>query len=98
MGKRHRRIRAHSTTGQVAGAATEKSGSKPIAQETACPACVPQTSPCPGQPNLRRPTDSSPQTDIFMPQKGAVSRVRIEAPASDESRKRVEAGVLMHPT
>jgi hypothetical protein len=42
VGKRHRRIRAHGTPGPVAGAATEKSGSKPIAQETACPACVPQ--------------------------------------------------------
>ena len=30
VGKRHRRIRAQSTTGQVAGAATEKSGSRPI--------------------------------------------------------------------
>jgi hypothetical protein len=40
--KRHRRIRAHSTPGPIAGAATETSGSKPIAQKPACPACVPQ--------------------------------------------------------
>jgi hypothetical protein len=30
--ERHRRIRARSTTGPVAGAANEKPGSKPIAQ------------------------------------------------------------------
>jgi len=45
VGKRHRRIRAHSTTGQVAGAATEKPGSKPIAQKPACPTCVLPESP-----------------------------------------------------
>jgi hypothetical protein len=49
VGKRHRRIRAHGTTGQVAGAATEKSGSKPIALETACPAYVLPKAPRPGQ-------------------------------------------------
>jgi hypothetical protein len=32
VGKRHRRIRARGATGQVAGAATEKPGSKPIAR------------------------------------------------------------------
>ena len=32
VGKRHRRIRARSATGQVAGAATEKPGLKPIVQ------------------------------------------------------------------
>jgi hypothetical protein len=47
VGKRQRRIRAHSTPRPVAEAATEKSGSKPIAQETARPACVPQTAPVP---------------------------------------------------
>jgi hypothetical protein len=40
VGKRHRRIRARSATGQVAGAATEKPGlNSPIVQ-TAYPACV----------------------------------------------------------
>ena len=41
MGKRQRRIRAHGATGQVAGAANEKAGSKPIAQT--------------GLPNMRSP-------------------------------------------
>ena len=71
VGKRHRRIRAHSTPGPVAGAATEKSGSKPIAQETACPTCVPQRSPCPGQPNLRPSPDSNPHERQFHAPKGA---------------------------
>ena len=53
--------------GPVAGAATERSGSKPIAQETACPACAPQTSPCSGQPKLRPPTDRNPPSGSFMP-------------------------------
>ena len=45
-GKRHRRIRAHSATGQVAGAATEKPGLKPAHRpQTACPACVLPESP-----------------------------------------------------
>jgi len=44
MGKRHRRIRARSATGQVAGAATEKPGlNTPIAQT--------------GLPNMRSPTE-----------------------------------------
>lgn len=41
-GKRHGRIRARSATGQVAGAATESTGSKPTAQN--------------GLPKLRSPT------------------------------------------
>jgi hypothetical protein len=47
VGKRHGRIRALGTTGHVAGAATEKSGSKRIAQETACPSCVLPRAPVP---------------------------------------------------
>ena len=40
MGKRHRRIRARSATGQVAGAATEKPGLNSPSSKTACPTCV----------------------------------------------------------
>ncbi len=39
------------TTGHVAGAATEKPGSQPIAQEPACPICVLPEAPVP----VRRP-------------------------------------------
>jgi hypothetical protein len=42
VGKRHRRIRARSATGQVAGRPTRSSGSRPIVQRT-------------GLPNLRSP-------------------------------------------
>ena len=49
MGKRHRRIRARSATGQVAGAATEKPGlNTPIVQT--------------GLPNLRSPKGPSSQS------------------------------------
>jgi hypothetical protein len=40
VGKRHRRIRARSATGQVAGAANEKPGSTAHRPKTACPTCV----------------------------------------------------------
>ena len=39
-GKRHRRIRARSATGPVAGAAERKTGLKAHPQNTACPLCV----------------------------------------------------------
>jgi hypothetical protein len=93
VGKRHRRIRAHSTPGPVAGAATEKSGSKPIAQITACPACVPQKSPCPGQPNLSpdpditlRATVSCPETELSPGHTGGTCCGRIPAGDVDTSR------------
>jgi hypothetical protein len=73
MGKRHRRIRARSATGQVAGAATEKPGlNTPIAQ-TGLPVCVLPKSPCPGPPSLPRPKpEQQPSSDIFMPRKHAL--------------------------
>jgi hypothetical protein len=74
VGKRHRRIRARSATGQVAGAATEKPGSKPIAQETACPTCVLPESPRPGRPKLGRPPDDQPSRSSFMPRKATFWR------------------------
>jgi hypothetical protein len=68
VGKRHRRIRALGTTGQVAGAATEKSGSKPIARETACPAYVLPKAPCPGQRTVGpKPDINELPSDSFMP-------------------------------
>jgi hypothetical protein len=57
VGKRHRRIRARSATGQVAGAATEQPGLKAHRRKTACPACVPPKAPSPRQPNLSQPPD-----------------------------------------
>lgn len=56
--KRHRRIRARSTTGRVAGAAIEKPGSKPIAQNGLSD-CVSPESPCPSQPTVGRDSDVS---------------------------------------
>src|SRR5918997_2440460 len=54
VGKRQERIRAHSTTGRVAGAATKRlSGSQP-SSSTACPAYVLPKSPCPGAPDANR--------------------------------------------
>jgi hypothetical protein len=67
VGKRHRRIRARSATGPVAGAATEKPGSKPIAQKRPAQHAFSQ-GPCPGRPSLNpaRP-DQQPQNGILMP-------------------------------
>jgi hypothetical protein len=75
MGKRHRRIRARSATGQVAGAATEKPGlNTPIAQ-TGLPVCVLPKSPCPGPPSLPRPKpEQQPSSDIFMPRNATTRR------------------------
>ena len=53
VGKRHRRIRARSATGQVAGAANEKPGLERPSRKTACPTCVLPKSPCPSDPTLR---------------------------------------------
>jgi hypothetical protein len=53
VGKRHRRIRARSATGQVAGAATESPGSEPIVQN--------------GLPNLRSPERPDPSRPNLSP-------------------------------
>ena len=74
MGKRHRRIRARSATGQVAGAANEKPGleaHRPI-KRPAQPAFS-QKAPRPSRPNLSRPPDvSQPSETSFMPRKPLV--------------------------
>ena len=82
MAKRHRRIRAHDTTGPVAGAATDLSGSKPIAQRNGLPNLRSPESPCPGQPNLRPSPDSSPPSDSFMTRFAAASLAVRETPPS----------------
>ena len=77
VGKRHRRIRARSATGQVAGAANEKPGLKqhPSSNEPACPTCVLPESPCPGHPTLTRPSqNNSPQESFSCPEKHSSGR------------------------
>ena len=74
VGKRHRRIRARSATGQVAGAATEKPGLKRPSSKTACPACVLPKAPRPGRPKLAgRRTSPTPSTSSFMPRKAVAA-------------------------
>ena len=60
MGKRHRRIRARSATGQVAGAATEKPGLQRAhrPKRPAQPAFS-QKAPRPSRPNLSPPPDTT---------------------------------------
>jgi hypothetical protein len=83
MGKRHRRIRAQSATGQVAGAATEQSpGSKPIVQ-TGLPTLRSPESPRPGQPTVRSQPDVSSREDFHAPSSsglaGAVLTIALRA-------------------
>jgi hypothetical protein len=67
VGKRHRRIRAQSATGQVAGAATEQSpGSKPIVQ-TGLPIMRSPGSPCSGWPTVWSGPDVSFRGDFHVP-------------------------------
>src|SRR5205823_1263508 len=68
VGKRHRRIRARSATGQVAGAAIEESpGSKPIAQN-GLPSRVLPKAPVPvGRTYARPRTTAGPSRSSFMP-------------------------------
>jgi hypothetical protein len=47
VGKRHRRIRARSAPGQVAGAANEKAGLEAHRAKAACPTCVLPKAPVP---------------------------------------------------
>jgi len=60
VGKRHRRIRARSATGQVAGAATEKPGLQ-LAHRPKRPAqpAFSQKAPRPSRPNLSPPPDTT---------------------------------------
>ena len=71
MGKRHRRIRARSATGQVAGAATEKPGlNTPIAQT--------------GLPNMRSPTEPLSRSTEPTPDQPDQQPLRhFHAPTSD---------------
>ena len=57
--KRQRRIRAHSTPGQVAGAATNNAGLAAHRLPAACPTALPRSSPCPGTPILPETPDDS---------------------------------------
>ena len=60
MGKRHRRIRARSATGQVAGAATEKPGlNSPIVQNGLPNLRSPTKAPRPSRSNLSPPPDTT---------------------------------------
>jgi hypothetical protein len=60
VGKRHRRIRARSATGQVAGAANEKPGlNSPIVQNGLPNLRSPKKAPRPSQPNLSPPPDTT---------------------------------------
>ena len=60
MGKRHRRIRARSATGQVAGAATEKPGlNSPIVQNGLPNPRSPTKAPRPSRSNLSPPPDTT---------------------------------------
>ena len=68
VGKRQRRIRALSTTGQVAGAATESSGSKPTSSKTGLPNQRSPRSPCPSQPTVRRDPDTSLRATVSCPE------------------------------
>jgi hypothetical protein len=71
VGKRHRRIRARSATGQVAGAANEKPGLEAHRPKTACPTCVLQKAPRPSRPNLSPPPDTTgaPGRAVSCPEK-----------------------------
>lgn len=100
MGKRHRRIRAQSATGQVAGAATEQSpGSEPIVQ-TGPPTIRSPRSPRPGQPTIGSEPDASFRKDFHAPSSESVDRGREQArnpsaerePAHGRARHRRAAG------
>jgi hypothetical protein len=87
MGKRHRRIRARSATGQVAGAATEKPGlNTPIAQ-TGLPTMRSPTEPLSRstEPTPDQP-DQQPHTPFSCPeqQKRAVAELIGTSPAVKE--------------
>jgi hypothetical protein len=57
----------HNRAGRRGG--HRKVGLKPIAQKTACPACVPPKSPRPGQPKLRPNPDSTLTATVSCPEK-----------------------------
>jgi hypothetical protein len=59
VGKRHRRIRAHSATGQVAGAATEKPGLKAHRPKRPAQPAFSQKAPSPSRTNLSSPPDTT---------------------------------------
>src|ERR687896_528324 len=60
-------------TGQVAGAAPEKSGSKPITQKTACRACVLPEGPRPGQRTVGPPPDISLRAAVSCPKSASIT-------------------------
>jgi hypothetical protein len=59
MGKRHRRIRARSATGQVAGAATEKPGLEAHRPKRPAQPAFSQKAPRPSRPNPSPPPDTT---------------------------------------
>jgi hypothetical protein len=66
VGKRHRRIRARSATGQVAGAATETAGLKAHRPKRPAQPAFSQKAPRPSRPNLdRRPDTTGPSREQF---------------------------------
>ena len=68
VGKRHRRIRARSATGQVAGAATETAGLEAHRPKRPAQPAFSQKAPRPSQPNLSSPPDiTGPRQNSFMP-------------------------------
>ena len=69
VGKRHRRIRARSATGHVAGAATKKARAQaPIVQEPARPTSVLPESPRPGHPTpIAETRTTGPPSAKLMP-------------------------------
>ena len=76
VGKRHRRIRARSATGQVAGAATEKPGLEAHRPKRPAQPAFSQKAPRPSQPTLSPPPDTTgPSRSSFMPEREVI-RVR----------------------
>ena len=65
-------------TGQVAGAANEKAGSQPIAQEPACPTCVRPRSPCPSRATVATTNPDGASEKQFHAPKRAASAARRE--------------------
>ena len=89
-GRCHAPIRSHRRSSGGGGRHNLRQSDQPVdKQSQSQPAAKPENQP--QQPDLTAQTQATLTVT-------AVSRVHIEAPASDESRKRVEAGVLTHPT
>ena len=86
VGKRHRRIRARSATGQVAGAATEKPGSQPIVQEPACPTCVLPEGPCPSRATVTTDPDAASEKQFHAPNRSSLRQRRRNHPLARKAQ------------